>query len=103
MHGSSENVANLLFKIQPDKVVEYIETTTSGANMAKIPVRVYTTPGKSSEGRFSLNLAAKTLDFFSKTFDIPYPLPKLDMVAIPDFAAGAMENWGKAFFNLFTS
>lgn len=74
--------------------LEYIETTTEGKHMEKIPVRVYSTPGLSQQGQFSLDLAAKTLEFFSKTFDIPYPLPKYDMVAIPDFAAGAMENWG---------
>lgn len=74
--------------------LEYIETHTRGDHMAKIPVRVYSTPGLSHQGKYSLDLAAETLEFFSKTFDIPYPLPKMDMVAIPDFAAGAMENWG---------
>ncbi|CCG82092.1 Aminopeptidase 2 [Taphrina deformans PYCC 5710] len=74
--------------------LEYIETHTPGTHMEKIPVRVYSTPGLSQQGKFSLDLAAQTLEFFSKTFGIPYPLPKLDMVAIPDFAAGAMENWG---------
>lgn len=74
--------------------LEYIETYTRGEHMAKIPVRVYSTPGLANQGKFSLDLAAHTLEFFSKTFDIPYPLPKMDMVAIPDFAAGAMENWG---------
>ena len=34
------------------------------------------------------------LDEYDRTFEIPYPLPKSDMVAIPEFAAGAMENWG---------
>lgn len=74
--------------------LEYIETFTPGTHMEKIPVRVYSPPGLSHQGQFSLDLAAETLEFFSKTFDIPYPLPKMDMVAIPDFAAGAMENWG---------
>jgi aminopeptidase 2 len=61
----------------------------------RIPVRVFATPDRDIEhGRFSLDLAARTLEFYEKTFDSPFPLPKMDMVAIPDFSAGAMENWG---------
>jgi aminopeptidase 2 len=61
----------------------------------RVPVRVYAPPNQDIEhGRFSLELAAKTLDFYEKTFDSKFPLPKMDMVAIPDFGAGAMENWG---------
>ncbi|KAG5438595.1 hypothetical protein PCANB_002701 [Pneumocystis canis] len=81
--------------------LEYIETFTSGNNMSRIPVRVYSPLSKLSQhGRFSLELAARTLEFFSKTYDIPYPLPKLDLVAIPDFSAGAMENWGLITFRV---
>jgi len=61
----------------------------------RVPVRVYAPPGQNIEhGRFSLNLAARTLAFYEKVFGIEFPLPKMDQVAIPDFAAGAMENWG---------
>ena len=65
------------------------------SNDFRVPVRVYATIDKNIEhGRFSLDIAAKTLDFYEKTFDSKFPLPKMDMVAIPDFSAGAMENWG---------
>lgn len=67
----------------------YIETLSY-----RVPVRVYTTPGMEEQGRFALDLAANTLEFFDKTFGIEYPLPKMDMIAIHDFSAGAMENWG---------
>ena len=59
-----------------------------------IDVRVYTLKGQSEQGEFGLDVAVKTLEFFSSYFDIAYPLPKMDLIAIPDFAAGAMENWG---------
>jgi puromycin-sensitive aminopeptidase len=57
-------------------------------------VRCYTPLGKKELGRFALDVAVKTLPFYVDYFKIDYPLPKLDMIAIADFAAGAMENWG---------
>ncbi len=59
-----------------------------------VKVRVFTTPGKKHQAKFALECAVKTLDFYEKYFDIKYPLDILDMIAIPDFASGAMENWG---------
>lgn len=59
-----------------------------------IPCRVYATAGKESQGEFALEVCGKVLSFFGKYFGIPYPLPKMDMLAIPDFSAGAMENYG---------
>ncbi len=43
---------------------------------------------------FANEVAARSLEFYDKEFGVPYPLPKLDQVALPDFEAGAMENWG---------
>mmetsp|Transcript_43262 Transcript_43262/g.50656 ORF Transcript_43262/g.50656 Transcript_43262/m.50656 type:complete len:127 (-) Transcript_43262:170-550(-) len=56
-------------------------------------VKVYTPPGKGAQGMFALECATKSLDLYDEFFGIKYPLPKLDMVAIPEFAMGAMENW----------
>jgi hypothetical protein len=58
-----------------------------------VTIRVFTPPGKSQQGLFSLECALKTLDLYDDFFAEPYPLPKLDMVAVPEFAMGAMENW----------
>ena len=70
---------------------DYVETRTEDG---AILVRVYAPPSKKEQGRFALDVAARSLKFYSEYFDIPYPLPKMDMIAISDFAAGAMENWG---------
>lgn len=60
----------------------------------RIPVRVYATPGNEKHGQYAADLTAKTLAFFEKSFGIQYPLPKMDNVAVHEFSAGAMENWG---------
>lgn len=57
-------------------------------------VKVYTPPGRADAGTFALSVATQSLDIYDDFFGVPYPLPKLDMVAIPEFAMGAMENWG---------
>ena len=64
----------------------------------KTRIRVVTTRGNKSRGRYSLNLGKKLLSSYEEYFGIEYPLPKLDLIAIPDFAAGAMENWGAITF-----
>jgi puromycin-sensitive aminopeptidase len=69
---------------------DYVESTDSNG----VLVRVYTPVGKKELGRFALDVAVKTLPFYKNYFDIAYPLPKMDLIAIADFAAGAMENWG---------
>eukprot|EP01137_Pigoraptor_chileana_P035478 Opistho-2@29554 len=69
---------------------EYIERKTKEG----VLIRSYTTPGKKEQGQFALDVAVDSLSYFGEYFDSHYPLPKLDMIAIPDFAAGAMENWG---------
>ncbi|KAN0092483.1 lysine aminopeptidase ApsA [Hyaloscypha variabilis] len=73
--------------------LNYIETLAF-----RVPVRVYALPDKNIEhGRLALNLAPRTLKAFEKIFDEPYPLPKMDLIAIPG-APGAMENWGLITF-----
>ena len=66
--------------------------------IGKTQIRVVTTKGNKSKGQFSLELGKKLLTSYEKYFGIKYPLPKLDLIAVPDFAAGAMENWGAITF-----
>ncbi|HEY5331206.1 MAG TPA: M1 family metallopeptidase [Acidobacteriaceae bacterium] len=58
------------------------------------PIRVCATPDKVKLTKFALKEAEHTLHYYNDYFGIRYPMPKLDMVAIPDFEAGAMENFG---------
>lgn len=69
---------------------DYVEDHTPEG----IKVRVYCQVGKGNQGKFALDVAVKTLGLYKDYFAVPYSLPKLDMIAIPDFAAGAMENYG---------
>ncbi|KAJ0019353.1 hypothetical protein NQD34_006922 [Periophthalmus magnuspinnatus] len=64
-------------------------TTASG-----IQVSIYAAPEKWHQTHFALEVAVKMLDFYEEYFNIQYPLPKQDLIAIPDFQSGAMENWG---------
>src|SRR3954447_1350064 len=68
---------------------EYVEGSVDG-----IPIRVYSTPGKKEMGRFALDAAEHIVGYYNKYFGIKYPYGKLDLVALPDFSAGAMENIG---------
>ena len=68
------------------------------SKMGKIVVRIVTTKGNKAKGKLSLEFTKQFLRYYEKYFGIKYPLPKLDMIAVPDFAAGAMENWGAITF-----
>jgi aminopeptidase N len=68
---------------------EYIEGEADG-----IPIRVYSTPGKKEMGKFALETAEHVLSYYDKYFNIKYPYGKLDLIGLPDFSAGAMENTG---------
>jgi aminopeptidase N len=58
------------------------------------PIRACATPDKVQLGSFALSTAEFVLHYYNNYFGIPYPMPKLDMIALPDFEAGAMENFG---------
>ncbi|XP_075871276.1 endoplasmic reticulum aminopeptidase 2 [Nelusetta ayraudi] len=59
-----------------------------------VQVSVYAAPEKWLQSHYALEVAVKMLDFYEEYFNIRYPLPKQDLIAIPDFQVGAMENWG---------
>ena len=63
-----------------------------------VAIRVVHVPGKAHLTAAAIDCAVHALDFFGSYFGIPYPSDKLDLVALPDFAAGAMENLGCVTF-----
>jgi aminopeptidase N len=65
-------------------------TTTSG-----VTVTTWATKAQPADSLdFALDVAKRSIEFFDEYFGVPYPLPKADHVALPDFSSGAMENWG---------
>jgi len=74
--------------------LEATEAVTVGAT----PIRVWCVPGKRRLAMFGREIAADSLRFFEGYYGLPYPGDKLDFLAIPDFAAGAMENLGAITF-----
>ncbi|VDN11000.1 unnamed protein product [Dibothriocephalus latus] len=73
-------------------VGNFDHVSTKDAN--GVDIRVFTPPGKKACGQYALEVSAKTLPFYASLFGHKFPLPKCDLIALPDFAAGAMENWG---------
>ncbi|MEQ1794942.1 MAG: M1 family metallopeptidase [Nitrospira sp.] len=71
---------------------------TKPAFVGKTPLRLWTVPGKQPLTPFGHDIAAASLAFFEDYYGIPYPGDKLDLLAIPDFASGAMENLGAITF-----
>jgi aminopeptidase N len=63
-----------------------------------IPIRVWGTPGKKQLSGFALDAAKSFLHYYNQYFGIKYPFEKLDLIGLPDFEAGAMENTGLITF-----
>jgi aminopeptidase N len=72
---------------------EYKEATVSMEKDVKF--RIYARRDAMDQVDYAAEVGPKVLKFYEDYFKIKFPLPKIDMIAIPDFAAGAMENWGR--------
>ncbi|XP_040574579.1 puromycin-sensitive aminopeptidase [Lepeophtheirus salmonis] len=64
------------------------------ASLGSTLISVYTPLKRKDQGTFPLEVAIKCVEFFSSYFDVPYSLPKLDLIAVSRLSVGAMENWG---------
>ena len=69
--------------------LDLIESRSGGTQL-----RVIATKGKAQMGRYALEATAQILQYYNDYFGLPYPLPKLDQIALPGGFGGAMENWG---------
>jgi len=74
-------------------IVGELEVTDT-VDVDGIPLRIAYPPGKGDLTAFALDIAAHSLRYYARYYDIPYPGGKMDKIAIPDFAWGAMENLG---------
>jgi aminopeptidase N len=97
------NLKKITFAPTP-KMSSYLFVFTTGeleritAEADGVTVGVVTTAGKSGQGRFALDNAVKLLAWYNDYFGAKYPLPKLDLIAVPGGFGGAMENWGGITF-----
>ncbi|MDE1846219.1 MAG: M1 family metallopeptidase [Candidatus Micrarchaeota archaeon] len=66
--------------------------------LGRLKLRIIATPGNKDRMRLPMVYAKKFIAWYENYFGIAFPLPKIDFIAIPDFAAGAMENWGAITF-----
>merc|ERR1711971_1023922 len=71
---------------------KFKETETTGTPPVRF--RIWSEPSSLDQTEYARDIGPKILKFFEEYFNVTYPLPKQDMIAIPDFSAGAMENWG---------
>ena len=86
-------MASYLFVLACGKL-EWLEDEVAG-----VKLRIVTTPGKKELGRYALEVTKEILPYYNEYFGIPYPLPKLDQIALPSGFGGAMENWGGITYN----
>jgi aminopeptidase N len=70
----------------------------NGGTADGIPIRVCSTPDKKDQTGFALEAAQEILKYYNRYYAVKYPFKKLDVVAVPDFAAGAMENTAAIFY-----
>ncbi|MCA6123872.1 M1 family metallopeptidase [Bradyrhizobium sp. WSM 1704] len=97
------NLKKVVFAPTP-KMSSYLFVLTVGElerasiDVDGVTIGVVTTEGKSGQGRFALDSAAKLLAHYNDYFGVKYPLPKLDLIAVPGGFGGAMENWGGITF-----
>lgn len=75
---------------------EYVDNAVSP--IYNIPFRVYSRPGTQNTAEFAMDFGQRNMIALENYTAFPYAFPKIDKAAVPDFAAGAMENWGLVIY-----
>ena len=71
---------------------------TQTAKLGTTDIILASTPGKAKLGKFAQDEARSVIQFFDSYYNLPYSLPKVHLIGVPEFAMGAMENWGAITF-----
>ncbi|XP_059534043.1 aminopeptidase N [Myotis daubentonii] len=74
----------------------YVNMTEAMSTNQNVLIRIWARPSATAagHGQYALNVTGRILNFFAQHYNTPYPLDKSDQIGLPDFNAGAMENWG---------
>jgi aminopeptidase N len=71
------------------------DLSSVGGEAAGVKMAAWAPSGREDQGRYALQVEEQVLPYYTAYFGLPYPLPKLDLIAVPgNYEAGAMENWG---------
>lgn len=79
-------------------VSNFLNITNADNKIFDVPFNVYSRAGTQGFADFALEFGQKNMVALQNYTEIPYAFPKMDKVAVPDFAAGAMENWGLVIY-----
>jgi len=75
-------------------VISQFDFTEGKKEESQVQFRIWSRKSVKKQTALAAKIGPKILAFYGKLFKTPFPLPKLDMIAVPDFLTGAMENWG---------
>lgn len=75
-----------------------LETNYTSKDNKTIPIKIWTRPELVAKAKYAASITPKLLAYYEEVFGVPYALDKMDLIAIPDFSSGAMENWGLVTF-----
>ncbi|KAJ8733110.1 hypothetical protein PYW08_001408 [Mythimna loreyi] len=75
-----------------------LETSYTSKDNVTIPIKIWTRPELIGKAKYASTITPKLLEYYEDVFGVPYALDKMDLIAIPDFSSGAMENWGLVTF-----